>query len=70
MNNKTKLSYKLYGGSFMLIFNKKRILIIFICLMISISFTKIKEKNKTIETVALPVENKVIVIDARTWNTR
>lgn len=54
----------------MLIFNKKRILIIFICLMISISFTKIKEKNKTIETVALPVENKVIVIDARTWNTR
>lgn len=70
MNNKTKLSYKLYGGSFMLIVNKKRILIIFICLMISISFTKIKEKNKTIETVALPVENKVIVIDARTWNTR
>lgn len=70
MNNKTKLSYKLYGGSFMLIVNKKRILIIFICLMISISFTKIKEKNRTIETVALPVENKVIVIDARTWNTR
>ena len=70
MNNKTKLSYKLYGGSFMLIVNKKRILIIFICLMVSISFTKIKEKNKTIETVALPVENKVIVIDARTWNTR
>lgn len=70
MNNKTKLSYKLYGGFLMLIFNKKRILIIFICLMISISFTKIKEKNRTIETVALPVENKVIVIDARTWNTR
>lgn len=70
MNNKTKLSYKLYWGSFMLIVNKKRILIIFICLMISISFTKIKEKNRTIETVALPVENKVIVIDARTWNTR
>ena len=70
MNNKTKLSYKLYGGSFMLIVNKKRILIIFICLMISISFTKLKEKNRTIETVALPVENKVIVIDARTWNTR
>lgn len=70
MNNKTKLSYKLYGGFFMLIVNKKRILIIFICLMISISFTKIKEKNRTIETVALPVENKVIVIDARTWNTR
>lgn len=70
MNNKTKLSYKLYGGFFMLILNKKRILIIFICLMISISFTKIKEKNQTIETVALPVENKVIIIDARSWNAR
>lgn len=54
----------------MLILNKKRILIIFICLMISISFTKIKEKNQTIETVALPVENKVIIIDARPWNAR
>lgn len=70
MNNKTKLSYKLYGGFLMLILNKKRILIIFICLMISISFTKIKEKNQTIETVALPVENKVIIIDARPWNAR
>lgn len=29
-----------------------------------------KKDIKTIETVALPVNNKVIVIDARTWKTR
>ena len=48
----------------MVVFNKKRIMIIFICLLLSISFAKIKIKNETIETVALPVEDKVIVLDA------
>ena len=33
--------------------------------MLSIAFAEIKGKNKTVETVALPVENKVIIIDAR-----
>lgn len=48
----------------MLILNKKRLLLIFTCLVISISFAKIKSKDKTIETVALPVENRVIILDA------
>lgn len=48
----------------MVVFNKKRIMIIFICLLLSISFAKIKIKNETIETVALPVEDKVIILDA------
>lgn len=54
----------------MFIINKKRLLIICMCLIISISFAKIDGKNQTIETVALPVENKVIIIDARTWLSR
>ena len=29
-----------------------------------------KDITNTIETVALPVNNKVIVLDARTWKTR
>lgn len=70
MNNNNKLSYKLYGGLFMLILNKKRILIIFICLMLSISIAELKGKQETIETVALPVENKIIIIDARTRISR
>lgn len=48
----------------MLILNKKRILIIFICLILSILFVEIKKENKTVETVALPVENKVIILDS------
>ncbi len=54
----------------MFVVNKKRILIIFTSLILSISFAKINSGKKTIETVALPVENKVIIIDARTWLTR
>ena len=49
----------------MIIFlNKKRILTITICLVLSFFLAGIKEKNETIETVALPVEDKVIIIDA------
>lgn len=50
----------------MLILNKKRIYIILICLVISTIAFKIKPvKNlKTKETVALPVNKKVIVLDA------
>lgn len=48
----------------MLILNKKRICIIFICLVLSISFVKFKPEDESIETVALPVENKVIILDA------
>lgn len=54
----------------MLILNKKRIGLIFLCFILSFSFLALKGDNKTVETVALPVENKVIVLDARTWNSR
>ena len=55
----------MYEGVFMIIFlNKKRILTITICLVLSFCFARIKKCNETIETVALPVEDKVIIIDA------
>lgn len=48
----------------MIILNKKRILTITICLVLTFFMAGIKRKNEIIETVALPVENKVIIIDA------
>lgn len=45
-------------------FNKKRVLTITICLVLSFFFAGMKRDNETIETVALPVEDKVIIIDA------
>lgn len=49
----------------MFILNKKRILIIFMCLVVSISFATLSNKKmQSVETVALPIENKVIIIDA------
>lgn len=54
----------------MLILNKKRILIIFMCIIVSLSFVGIKRENKAIETVALPVEDKVIILDARSRFSR
>ena len=50
----------------MLLLNKKRIYIILSCLLISIIAFQIKPtlKEQTEETVALPVNRKVIVLDA------
>ncbi len=51
----------------MFILNKKRIYIIFCCLVLSTLAFKINNNLNTldvIETVALPVNNKVIIIDA------
>lgn len=50
----------------MIILNKKRILLITSILAISIFVFTIQtaKVNQTIETVALPVSNKTIVIDA------
>lgn len=49
----------------MIIFlNKKRILTITICLLLPFLFVGINEKDETLETVALPAEDKVIIIDA------
>ena len=54
----------------MLILNKKRILIVLMCIIVSVSFVGMKGENNAIETVALPVEDKVIILDARAWPAR
>ena len=58
--------------NFMVILNKKRLLIVLSAILISIGIFSINTENaeETIQTVALPVSNKVIVIDARTRCTR
>lgn len=51
----------------MVIINKKRMYLLIICILLSIGIFKISSRTSmpnTIETVALPVSNKVIVIDA------
>ena len=59
----------------MIVLSRKRILLSLGVLIITIfTFTiqtaKINEVGKTTQTVAFPVSNKVIVLDARTWQTR
>lgn len=55
----------------MVILSKKRLSLIFTCLIVSIfSASLIYTKSyKTVETVALPVSNKVVVLDARAWDS-
>ena len=63
----------------MIILNKKKILsvigliimFVFTYIVTSFNINNANEKSvKAIETVALPVNNKVIIIDARAWRTR
>ena len=59
----------------MFVISKKRIEIILGAVMLSIFTVLVVNNNMDIEkdsitTVALPVTNKVIVIDARTWKAR
>ncbi len=56
----------------MVILSKKRLKIIISFIFISLfafSF-KIAKYSNTVETVSLPVSNKVIILDARTWKAR
>lgn len=56
----------------MIVLNKKRLIAMLSMIFISIfafSF-QVAQDETTVETVSLPVSNKVIVIDARTWQTR
>ncbi len=56
----------------MVVLNKKRLVIITSCLLVSI-FTFMlssSSKSKVLETVSLPVSGKTIVLDARSWNSR
>ena len=56
----------------MIILNKKRLGIICSILLVSVFvFTfQTAKLNNTVQTVSLPVSNKVIVLDARTWKAR
>lgn len=56
----------------MVILSKKRILIVLSAIIIStLAFTlQTANIDRSVQTVALPVSNKVIVLDARTWKTR
>ena len=56
----------------MIVLSKKRIYIMLsIIIVATLAFSfKIADKNKTVQTVALPVSNKVIVLDAGHRETR
>ncbi len=56
----------------MIIISKKRIAVISGILLLAVfAFTfQTANLNNTVQTVSLPVSNKVIVIDARTWKAR
>ena len=48
----------------MFIFNKKRIVFILLVVIIGITIPMLTANKKTMQVVALPVSNKVIVLDA------
>lgn len=57
----------------MIVISKKRITFVVTCIFVGIFAFLVKGdylKTETVPTVSLPVTNKVIVIDARTWKTR
>ena len=56
----------------MIILNRKRLTIILSCMIMAVfAFTfQVADQNKTVQTVSLPVSNKVIVLDAGHRKTR
>ena len=57
----------------MLIFNQKRIIVIFCMIFVSLfafsfkianNMININDKEKTVQTVATPVSNRVVIVDA------
>lgn len=63
----------LYGEFSMIILQKKKILLCIGLVMVSLLVTgtyQIRNDERTVQTVSLPVSNKVIVLDARAWSTR
>ena len=60
----------------MIVLHRKRIIFIVSCFIFSIcSFYLFQNNNldsekQSVQTVSLPVSNKVIVLDARAWNAR
>ncbi|MDR0978399.1 MAG: hypothetical protein LBL91_00365 [Lachnospiraceae bacterium] len=65
---KYKFVFKIGDKIGMLVLSKKRILMVFICIIISIGAFGLmnysKEIDKTAPVVALPVNSKVIILDA------
>lgn len=56
----------------MIVLNKKKIMLVVSVILIGFFTFTIQNRNgeNTVQTVALPVTNKVIVIDARAWHSR
>lgn len=54
------------GSFFMVILEKKRIMMVASCVILAtfVFVFQTASKEKTVETVALPVTNKVVVLDA------
>lgn len=48
----------------MIVLSKKRILFIMLAVVVAVCMPSIRKNNDTIEATALPVSNKVIVLDA------
>lgn len=48
----------------MIVLSKKRILFIMLAIVVAVCIPSIRKNNDTIEATALPVSNKVIVLDA------
>ncbi len=52
-------------GDFMMILNRKRMIFILSCMLISVSlFSIIEPRTETMETSSLPVSNHVVILDA------
>ncbi len=56
----------------MIVLSGKRLLLMLSAVLVAIGVFSInmKMEEETMQTVALPVSNKVIVIDARAWSAR
>ena len=56
----------------MVILSKRRIIVTTLCACLTIFTISIAnlKNEKTVQTVSLPVSNKVIVLDARSWCSR
>ncbi|MCI9017116.1 MAG: hypothetical protein HFJ53_08170 [Clostridia bacterium] len=53
----------------MIVLNKKRVILVLSCVFVAIftyMFSTELNRSETIQTVSLPVSNKVVVLDART----
>ena len=48
----------------MIVLSKKRILFIMLAVVVAVCIPSIRKNNDTIEATAVPVSNKVIVLDA------